>query len=67
MGFGGRAADTYLYISEMYLAIYTTFVPFHTHLFGVCPPGTHQARAFQGDVSGCQADFEVQSLGRKWL
>ncbi len=52
-------------LSAFHHPLHTPFVPFHTHLLGVCPSGHREARTFQGTRTGRVAYPALQSLGRQ--
>ena len=44
-----------------------SFMPFHSHMFPVCPRGLPQARTFQGALPVGTPYPPLPSLGRSWL
>ncbi len=44
-----------------------SFMPFHSHMFPVCPRSLPQARTFQGALPVGTPNPPLPSLGRSWL
>lgn len=62
-----RLLGTYFFLSALHIADVPVFVQVCPDLFRVCCPGYTEIWSLQGRLVGFEADFEVQSMGRKWL
>ena len=64
MGTDVAAVAAHSVLPEMYHPLYTTLMPVHTYVFGICATGTAEARTFQRTGTGRLENTTVQPLGR---
>lgn len=57
----------YPFLQTLHISFYTTFLPFHSHLFYLCPSSHSATRTFQGTLFSCSTHFALPPLGRKWI
>ena len=60
-------APPHPFLSSVHLATHSAVVPLHAHVFGVCPSGSYQARAFQRPLFGHTPHPQMPSVGRQRL
>lgn len=56
-----------LVLSELHIAAYSSGMPFHPHMFGICKAGYKKTRAGEGGDIGNTEDIALPSLGREWI
>lgn len=58
------AFASHLFLSELYLSFYPSFVPVHAYVFGICHSGNQEAWTVQGTLLGYTPSAPLPSVGR---